>query len=652
MLWQGVRQCACALGVAALVGCASHRGSRQGVEALRVVGHSDLGGQGLNGPVAIVGRTAIVGAGITPAAGVHAHFFNPYPCPPVTVKLVDLSILTAPRVVGAIPVPAGVAAIDVDAKRVNTPLFAGDLVAIALATCNTSGNFVERGVVYYDITDPREPRYLGRYQADADSLLPDTIPPCGPPPAGNSPRCASSQHSVALVQRPDGRVLSLSTEPGASASRYPSGDLRIVDVTNPRAPVQLASYPERGRPIFSKNGCRPFSAAHGARASDDGSRAVLAYYDDGVFLLDLADPSAPSLAGKIPYAPDASVEGNAAHASLAHVGERSLVLMSEEDWIPSRATLRVDAPSSLAGAMVACEAIFTLYGAERRARLREHEHGEVRGDIVYVGRGCPSNPGSGMHAGTPSTDSYLADPVGAIVLVDRTRQATQPASTTGAGCTVAERALRAQEAGAVALVVAQTVASAPEPFSPDGDPSGVRIPVVQIGKGDADALRAAVCPVVQDDGRCASGERVSAVLADSPGEWGGLRIVDITDPAAPADIVTHRSRRAMTYPPPDLGVYAPRQSAVAGELALVAWGADGLLVLDLSLSPPVEVASFIPSDRADPTGTLPGKAHVVGVAVMEERSSETLHLLVSDLHSGLYRLELGRRLRPTTSSLP
>lgn len=80
---------------------------------LRLVGRSDLGGAGLNGNVAVVGTTAIVGAGITPAAGVHAHLYNPYPCPSVSVKVVDLSLPSRPEVIATIPVPAGVAALPV-----------------------------------------------------------------------------------------------------------------------------------------------------------------------------------------------------------------------------------------------------------------------------------------------------------------------------------------------------------------------------------------------------------------------------------------------------------------------------------------------------------------------------------------------------------
>ena len=67
--------------------------------------------------------------------------------------------------------------------------------------------------------------------------------PCKPAPAGNDEACAASQHSVFLVQRPDGRVLSLSSEPGAPAAKYPLGDLRIVDVTDPSAPRQVGADP-------------------------------------------------------------------------------------------------------------------------------------------------------------------------------------------------------------------------------------------------------------------------------------------------------------------------------------------------------------------------------------------------------------------------
>lgn len=38
-------------------------------QGMRLIGHSDLGGAGLNGDVTVVGTTAIVAAGLMPAAG-------------------------------------------------------------------------------------------------------------------------------------------------------------------------------------------------------------------------------------------------------------------------------------------------------------------------------------------------------------------------------------------------------------------------------------------------------------------------------------------------------------------------------------------------------------------------------------------------------
>ena len=58
---------------------------------LRLVGRSGLGAAGFNGAVSVVGTTAIVGAGIVPAAGIHAQLYNPLPCPEVSIKVVDLS---------------------------------------------------------------------------------------------------------------------------------------------------------------------------------------------------------------------------------------------------------------------------------------------------------------------------------------------------------------------------------------------------------------------------------------------------------------------------------------------------------------------------------------------------------------------------------
>ncbi|MEO7503157.1 MAG: PA domain-containing protein, partial [Gemmatimonadaceae bacterium] len=433
-------------------------------QSLKLVGKSDLGGGGLNGDITIVGTTAVVAAGLMPAAGVHAHLYNPYPCPAVTVKIVDLSRPAEPRVVATIPVPAGLAAHGVASARVNTPAFKGDLLAVALTMCGAAGSTLERGLVYYDISQPSAPRLLGRYVADADMVHPDSIPACGPPPAQRADRCASSQHSVSLIQRSDGRVLSLSLEPGASASKFPSGDLRIVDVTDPRRPVQVGAFPPSGTPIFSTNGCRPFSAGHGAGFSHNGMRGMLAFYDGGLFVLDLPAPGAPVKLGQFKYPADRSLEASAAYVAAARVNGRDLALISEADFIGPLTTLDVQGPPAVAGSKFGCEAIFTLYDPANTTQLYRQPNGRVTGDLAYVGRGCSTVVTGDMHDmgmehgddKKVAADPYLSDPRGKIALVDRARQPTQADLAAGSGCLMADRVKAAQAAGATGVVVLQT----------------------------------------------------------------------------------------------------------------------------------------------------------------------------------------------------
>ncbi|MBA3578567.1 MAG: hypothetical protein H0W42_01150 [Gemmatimonadaceae bacterium] len=619
-------------------------------QALRLVGRTTLGGAGLNGDVAVVGTTAIVGAGMMPAAGVHAHLYNPYPCPAVAVKLVDLSRPRAPVVVGAIPVPAGVAAHGVAAQRVRTATFTGDLLAVALQTCGAGGSTVERGVAYYDVTRPSAPVFLGRYQSDADVPHADSIPACGPPPAKSAVRCASSQHSVSLVQRSDGRVLSFSLEPGASAGKLPSGDLRVVDVTDPRRPVQVGAFPPPGMPIFSTNGCRPFSAGHGAGFALGGNRGLLAFYDGGLFVVDLDAAGSPAQAGQFKYPADRRFEGSAAYVASARVGGRDLALISEADFIGPSTTLEVEGPPSVAGSKFACEAVFTLFDPQKKAQLYRQPGGRVRGELFYVGRGCGVNPATDMHADMPQEhsdkphvppDPYLSDPRGGIALIDRSRQPTQP-GLAAAACSMAERVKLAQAAGARGVVVLQTTATSPEAFSPDGDPAGVAIPVMMIDKGDGDSLRVVLCPSVVE-GRCSGGEQVTATMTDAPGEWGALRVVDVSDPAATRELGVYRTPRSSVFPPPDFSVFSPQRAAVRGSIAIVPWNSDGARVIDLSAGAPSETGFFVPPDVADPTGVLPAKAYVVSVALLSVPSSgrgtARDYVVISDVNSGLYILE-------------
>jgi hypothetical protein len=156
-----------------------------------------------------------------------------------------------------------------------------------------------------------------------------------------------------------------------------------------------------------------------------------------------------------------------------------------------------------------------------------------------------------------------------------------------------------------------------------------------IEKADADALRPLICPSVVN-GQCTAHRPVYASMVDRAGSWGALKVLDLSNPAAPTLVGSYQTPRSRIFPPPDLGVYAPARAVAKGDYAYVAWNSDGLRVLDVSSpSNPVELGSFVPPDTPDPNGAIPAKAYVQGV--------DTLgcgKVVITDINSGLYVLNV------------
>jgi hypothetical protein len=638
-------------------------------QGLSVVGHTDLGGEGLNGEVAVVGNTAVVAAGFVPQSTMQSDntklwALNLSPeCTAPTVKVVDLTNPGKPTVSATIPLAQGQAARDIDVLHVSTPKFTGDLAAIALASCaydefafNTQGqsqvgSFAHRGVVYYDVSDRTKPRFLGRYFADSDTVDPDA-PQCGPRPEGREARCANDQFSVSLKRLQDGRIMSVSTRPSGKDRNFPSGDLRIVDVTDPTNPTVAGTWPPLGgAPVFNpspNNGCYNGLGARYAEFNAEGTHLLVPYLDGGLFTLDVNDLANPTITGRWGYPDDYTAEGNAAQATEALIGGRRLALVADEDWQWPTTGVRVDSPASLAGFKPACEDLHTYVDPDFVSQIYRRPNAEVAAEIVYVGRGCPERILSSDRVTKLPTDPYLSPPVGRILFSDRLPQRNlqpdAPQPTVNCRWTLFDK--RAQEEGAVGAVFSRTT---DRPFISSGNPpvgwptnpidqeqapnAKLVIPSVQLNKASSDQLRAALCPAVTN-GQCSGGTKVTGALVDLPGDWGGLRIIDNTDPANPVELAEYRTANARLMPPPDYrGVYSVHHALAEGERAYVAWNSDGLRVLDLANpSMPVEIASFVPPDTADPTRTVPAKAFVTGVATTAR------HVVISDMNSGLWVL--------------
>lgn len=556
-----------------------HGGQGAGVT---VIGHSDLGGAGLNGHLDVLGDYAYVGAGTN---GGFAAQWNKTPkcdAQPNKVKVVSLKDPANPTVVSTIDVtgagedPGATVARAVSVIRVK-PLapanaaFTGDLLAVALESCGGNGRL---GVDLYNVSDPSRPTRLGT----------------------DTPVIGTATRDVSLVQRPDGRILALEANQ--------SGGIREVDVTAPTAPVPVGTFSTTS----SGQGCRPFSFAQGVTANAAGSRAYAAFGDAGLLTLDISNPmpgTPPSKLAQALYG--ASEEGNSFR--FVPNGDETAALATDEDLLPAQTTLTVktgpaaavtEPGASAPGVFRGCEAIWgnPLY-RQATPSLADRE-------VVFVpNNGCP--------------EGYAGDVPGKVVLVDR--------GGSGACFDFDGKARIAQQRGAAAVLVANTSATAPV-FSPDATAAGdarVTIPLAMVRKEAGDAIKAGL----------AGNQTVTGTLADNPDTWGALRVFNLPPPPAnPTQAAVFNAPHTKVLTPGD-GLYHAVNPLWDGDRALVAWMSDGLRVVDLKdRSAPKAGGFYVPPGVSDPTGNYGKVPLVVDVAKLGDR------VVISDINGGLYVLEL------------
>lgn len=276
----------------------------------RLVGHLDLGATGFNADVWAHRDVAYVGGyGIGDI------------CPGHGVRTADLSDPTEPRLLSAFAGRGefpGTTSEDVWVGWVGTPAFTGDLAAVGLQVCGytqaaiDSGTF--RGLALYDVSDPARPRQLA------------TVP------AGAGVR---GVHELDGVRRPDGTVLVLASVPGSyRASGGQVGDVRIIDVSDPHSPRQVADWDLRRdgpRDVRETAGGLADSRVHSVKSYDSGRKAVVYHWDAGAVFLDLTDAARPRYLGRTTYG--AGDEGNA-HSGAFLPGERIFVLNDEVGPFP------------------------------------------------------------------------------------------------------------------------------------------------------------------------------------------------------------------------------------------------------------------------------------------------------------------------------
>jgi hypothetical protein len=129
-------------------------------------------------------------------------------------------------------------------------------------------SYWDLGMILLDLSEPEKPRWLGRF-AEPQSA------------EGNT-------HSIALAHR-DGKLALVADETIAP----PWGGLRLVDVQDPANPVQVGSFDTPNSAAGTPGDYYAYSIHNPLVDDRDSNRTYLAWYGDGVRLVDVSDASRP-----------------------------------------------------------------------------------------------------------------------------------------------------------------------------------------------------------------------------------------------------------------------------------------------------------------------------------------------------------------------
>lgn len=288
---------------------ASTTGAKRAARArnLRLVAHVPL--DGLNADVWAHNGFAYVGTWVV--GGPPDFIF----CPAHGVRIVDVSNRANPTFVGAVATIPGTSQEDVVVTRINTAFFHGDLLVTGIQSCSGEA---PGGIDIWDVTNPRSPAHLAFWPVS--SVLPFE---------GG----ATGVHELYLFQRGNRAYVTAAVPFSEFLPLGVGGDFRLVDVTDPRNPVQVGDWgafkdgglvPEAGQDFF----------AHSASADKTGATAIVSYWDAGAIFLDISDPTNPTFVGRTIY--PAGSDGDTHSIWLTRGG--NLLLTADEDFNPGNGT--------------------------------------------------------------------------------------------------------------------------------------------------------------------------------------------------------------------------------------------------------------------------------------------------------------------------
>lgn len=492
-----------------------------------VLGHNDLGAQDTNGDVWVHGNFAYVGTWSDPCNG-------------RGVKIVDVSDLREPRLIGTLASRPGTSAEDMVVRRVSTRFFKGDLLAVGIQRCGDDPALDDEqfGAEFWDVSNPRLPKKLSELGINHGG---------------------GGVHELDLFQRGTNVYALLAAPFSEFFDPVPGGDFRIVDVTNPAAPVQVGEWGAGAHslapgPFFGLGGENIAATfAHSARASADGRKAYVSYWDLGVLTFDLRDVTKPRLVSRTQY--PVGAEGDAHSVSEYRGSSRLFLLQNDEDFGPR-------SPAQI-----------LIGNGERKnddEEEDEEENDQPRARLASESPGGTAlwlQPNHRLEAGVVmarnegcSVSDYPANTVGRIAVVRTPFPFFDPAGEAPPLCEHQEQDAAAEAAGAAAVVHDFiSTATSPQWF----DFGSVQIPVLFTDHQTAQRMVTA--------GR--------ATLKAPQPTWGFLRVFDAATGRQVAKFDGVPNVHAL--PPPD-GEWSIHNNEVVGNRSYASWYSNGVIALDLT----------------------------------------------------------------------
>ena len=276
---------------------------------IKVLGHHDPGGP--NGDVFLYKRNAYMGSwGFFDESG---DF-----CPALGVRVYDLSNPRDPDLISTFadgasdPRLASSWTEKVQVRKVRSIAFKGDLAAVSFQDC-APGGFVGTGL--YDVTDPSDPELLSLRESGIFGVHELWLQSRG--------RKAYLYEAAVFHEV----IAALEGEDPATVNP----EFRIVDVSDPRNPVQVgdwSAWRDMGVSPLAGQGSFPFNLVHSVYL--EKKVAYVSYWDFGTVMLDVRDPSNPVFLGRTSF--ESFQEGNAHSAWTARGGK--ILIQTDEDFDP------------------------------------------------------------------------------------------------------------------------------------------------------------------------------------------------------------------------------------------------------------------------------------------------------------------------------